>query len=433
VRHTEFPYTPTSLISVGRVPVMANDNGNGAADTGNDNKGSDKVLLERLNALKPTNITIDGPAATTIISASTIDRAKPPSRENVLSDRLKSLRGQIGDEPTVKEPVNSTSHTSQVDKDVIPETKNTKSPSVASGKTMPSIAPSTEPTQTLGPFGASAVSSTEAATMDAADEDADDPLLSMTDDQTLEDLLADLESDQQWVEEMAIAEEEEQHKKAMALLEELSPGKDNLREGSRGTNSQHDEGDNDLDDSDGEVVTREADDLIAKALDEVELDRRNTRSSSPPAQDHNPQSTDQDEGFTASIASRMAALNVSHSVPPRDSRSIPATLPSVPATEPDPFAAMLPSAPTQDPATKPAVVTGVLRKTARRGGAYTDDDQKSWCTVCLDDGTMRCLGCDDDGAGGNIYCERCWREMHVGPMAGFDDLGHKWEKFERER
>jgi len=34
--------------------------------------------------------------------------------------------------------------------------------------------------------------------MDAADEDADDPLLSMTDDQTLEDLLADLESDQQW-------------------------------------------------------------------------------------------------------------------------------------------------------------------------------------------------------------------------------------------
>jgi len=44
---------------------MANDNGNGAADTGNDNKGSDKVLLERLNALKPTNITIDGPAATT--------------------------------------------------------------------------------------------------------------------------------------------------------------------------------------------------------------------------------------------------------------------------------------------------------------------------------------------------------------------------------
>lgn len=368
--------------------------------------------------------------------ASTIDRAKPPSREDALSDRLKSLRSQIGDEPTIKEPASSTRHSSQVDKDVPSKTKDTKSPSTAPSKNTPSITPSKGATQTLRPSGASTASRIEAVTTVTADEDADDPLLSMTDDQTLEDLLADLETDQQWVEEMAAAEEEEQHKRAMALLEELSPGKDNGRGSSKGTSGQHDSDDNDSDDSDdsdGEVMAREADDLIAKALDEVELDRRDTKSSSPPAQDRNSPGTDHDEDFTASIASRMAALNVSHSAPSRGSGSTPATLPSVPATEPDPFAAMLPSAPTQDPATKPAVVTGVLRKTARRGGAYTDEDQKSWCTVCLDDGTMRCLGCDDDGAGGNIYCERCWREMHVGPMAGFDDLGHKWEKFERER
>ncbi|KAM7224394.1 hypothetical protein V8F06_000175 [Rhypophila decipiens] len=57
---------------------------------------------------------------------------------------------------------------------------------------------------------------------------------------------------------------------------------------------------------------------------------------------------------------------------------------------------------------------------------YTDQDQKTWCIVCLDDATIKCIGCDSD-----VYCARCWRDMHVGPRAGYDERGHQWVKFVR--
>ena len=66
--------------------------------------------------------------------------------------------------------------------------------------------------------------------------------------------------------------------------------------------------------------------------------------------------------------------------------------------------------------------------TKRAGGAarYTDEDQKTWCIVCLDDATIKCIGCDND-----VYCSRCWRDMHLGPAAGWDERGHRWVRFER--
>lgn len=79
----------------------------------------------------------------------------------------------------------------------------------------------------------------------------------------------------------------------------------------------------------------------------------------------------------------------------------------------------LPSAPTFQPEDRP--VPGVAKKVG-----YTDDDQKTWCIVCLEDGTIRCIGCDDD-----VYCARCWKDMHVGPAAGYEERGHKWVKFHR--
>ncbi|KAK5663550.1 hypothetical protein OQA88_3981 [Cercophora sp. LCS_1] len=57
---------------------------------------------------------------------------------------------------------------------------------------------------------------------------------------------------------------------------------------------------------------------------------------------------------------------------------------------------------------------------------YTDEDQKAWCIVCLDDATVRCIGCDND-----VYCSRCWKDMHLGPRAGYDERGHKAVRFEK--
>lgn len=77
----------------------------------------------------------------------------------------------------------------------------------------------------------------------------------------------------------------------------------------------------------------------------------------------------------------------------------------------------LPSAPTFQPGdVRPRPPS--LRAHGRVG--YSDEDRRAWCVVCLEDAAVRCLGCDDDP-----FCSRCWREMHVGPAAGFDERGHK--------
>ncbi|KAG5926224.1 hypothetical protein E4U42_003521 [Claviceps africana] len=94
----------------------------------------------------------------------------------------------------------------------------------------------------------------------------------------------------------------------------------------------------------------------------------------------------------ADLTARMAALR----------HATPDALPSVPTSRPD----------------RP-----VKRLTSRT--AYTDDDMDSWCTVCLEDATLRCTGCD-----GDVYCTRCWREMHLGPAA-FADAGHRAVQFTR--
>lgn len=65
-------------------------------------------------------------------------------------------------------------------------------------------------------------------------------------------------------------------------------------------------------------------------------------------------------------------------------------------------------------------------KKVKSTGGYTDEDQKTWCIVCLDDATIKCIGCDSD-----VYCGRCWRDMHVGPSAGYDERGHQWVKIVR--
>lgn len=84
----------------------------------------------------------------------------------------------------------------------------------------------------------------------------------------------------------------------------------------------------------------------------------------------------------------------------------------------------LPSAPDFNPDDRPSPSP----KPSYKRLGYTDEDQKTWCIVCLDDATIRCVGCDDD-----VYCARCWKEMHVGPSAGYDERGHQWVKFERNK
>lgn len=225
------------------------------------------------------------------------------------------------------------------------------------------------------------------------------------------------------------------------------------------------------DDSEGEVMSREVENVISRAIDELKLDD----SASQPAEDgavgRGTALKSDDHELALPTVPQDAADNKGHNASPKasqpggnDDAEAGLSLPAVPTELVDPAPTSGPvSRDGQDPfessiaarlaalkgAQAPIIHTDALglpsaptfrpednapapkRLVARSG--YTDADQKTWCIVCLEDGTIRCLGCDDDGGGGDVYCARCWKEMHVGPSAGYDERGHAWEKFDPRR
>ncbi|KAI0433891.1 hypothetical protein F5Y09DRAFT_297783 [Xylaria sp. FL1042] len=381
-----------------------------------DAPASDKSLLERLNALKPSTVSLTSTSSSNSNPISTIERAKPPSREDALTARLKSLRNQASG------PVENAA--TDQDRGV---GKSTQPPPA---------------TQTETPAG-NKLGIQQAPTSDQVTDDVD-PLL-YTDDQTLEELLEDLRSDEAWLDD--VAAEEEEHQRVTALLTELG------KSSSVGTvpvnqeSSQADGEDSSDDNSEGGIMATEIDSVLSKTLDEVEWEKANETASPapqpipappkdakqtsrdsitlPPNEDPfnlptvpselqdqpdlptSSSQTKSDVDFAASIASRMAALKLSG----------PRALPTAPTAAVDSLG--LPQAPSFAPVDRP--VPGLAKRTG-----LTDEDQKTWCVVCLEDGTIRCLGCEDDD---NVYCARCWKEMHVGPRAGYDERGHSWETF----
>ncbi|GAO19119.1 uncharacterized protein UV8b_01124 [Ustilaginoidea virens] len=141
------------------------------------------------------------------------------------------------------------------------------------------------------------------------------------------------------------------------------------------------------DHSDVDQASQEVDDVIAQCKEEAELDSNPGETGDvPPFELPSAPETAPSCAAIDDILVRMAAL-----------RSV-FTLPSVPTSRPS----------------KPAKFSKLTSRTR-----YTDDDMKSWCTVCLEDATLRCIGCED------VYCARCWREMHVGEAAHFDHPSHR--------
>lgn len=359
-----------------------------------------------------------------------MELAKPPSTEDALSERLKSLRNQ---------PATNSSHTDD------PELQRAGRASSSPPTAQP---PDTASTY-IGEPHRIGKAATSMITSAALGSDNIDPL-SDADDQTLEELLADLGSDEQWLEEVAaevsLAKDVE-HQKVTALLQELgkAPPMDSNSEITT-RNFQRgnvDEGESADDDSDGEHMIRDADNVLAQAMDDAEWEKANQPqpkpdlAALPPSSDEKsaaskysnsgplkmpavpldlqdqpdlPNPSEPDEDFEAQIAARMAAL--------KGPGSSELSLPSAPKSQVDELG--LPVAPTFAPGDRP--VKGLYK---RQG--YTDEDAKTWCIVCLEDGAVRCFGCDND-----VYCARCWKEMHVGPSAGYDERGHRWETFVRE-
>jgi hypothetical protein len=192
-----------------------------------------------------------------------------------------------------------------------------------------------------------------------------------------------------------------------------------------GTGASDPVSDDSEDDSKQEQESREADDIIAQLLEDIELERQNAPEQlkadveemrahvqsvaaaqgdqtivlpGVPSKDPASATEKEDPGkksldFESDIAARMAALKGLGSG----------------GTD----ALGLPSAPTSAvgkrsaPPPKPEVV-------------------EDWCGICQDDATVLCHGCDE-----MLYCARCWKEGHLGEGVGWEERGHEWSKYRR--
>ncbi|EHK25427.1 uncharacterized protein TRIVIDRAFT_31972 [Trichoderma virens Gv29-8] len=340
----------------------------------------DNSLLERLQALRGSSSGAS-PGRAAPINVDVIERSKPATREDTLAARLKSLRDRDYGSPKTE-------------------------------KVIPASSPASSGSH---PAKAQDAASTEKSTGLGDGDDVD--LMFSTDDQTLEELLGDVSPDENPVQEPS----DEQVK---ALLEELSLSvpKDNADE---------DENENkagDSDDSDGEQMQKKVNDILAQFKDEAELEA--ALGNPDDEADSAKQDQDEDQDGDADLALPSLPSNLddlstfsSHrSGTTADMDDITARMAALkaPAAE-DAFS--LPSVPSSKPSAGDKPIKRLTSKTD-----YTDDDIDSWCTVCLNDATLRCLGCDDDP-----YCTRCWREMHIGPAAAFDDRSHKAVQFTRAK
>lgn len=226
-----------------------------------------------------------------------------------------------------------------------------------------------------------------------------------TSDNDLEDLLRDIPAEESFTN----TQQEPDDAKVKALLEQLSDAipKNDEQDDERKKKEQEDN-------SDGEDMQKDVDDVIARFRDEMELEK-DKKSSSPSPEP--PEDQDEDEGPPPDVSlpdvptgSQAPTANTPSSMDDFTARLSALRAPSEEVSLPD------------VPLNKPA--KGPKRLESRTN--YTDDDVDSWCTVCLADATLLCLGCEKKG---EPYCVRCWREMHVGPAAAFDDRSHKAVQF----
>lgn len=389
-----------------------------------DNSGgkSDRNLLDRLNALKAASAG-QGFAPKPIVPQ-TLPLGDP--RQDVLSDRLRALRNQS---PGGRPPPASPSVTSVL---------------LSGRPTGPSMAAAVAP-----PAPTASASRTELEGEKDADGDSEPDVgeFDVADDMALEDFLEDLELDlddggdgeAQHLPSLGTANDgkgssipEDDAKRIAAVLARLEMNISALpptnlagnltgkRFDKDGVSAEGgDGGGGGGDDSGDEEGNVEVENIVSRAFDETKLDSEQETSgrkgplSLPAVPDSllgpktqtgkSSQATGND--FESAISRRLAALRGLGGSGGDDGIA-------------------LPSAPSFQPASKKP--TGGRSKVQSTGG-YTDEDQQGWCIVCLEDATSICVGCD-----GDAYCEACWRDMHVGPVASFD-ASHKRMAFVKDR
>lgn len=156
-------------------------------------------------------------------------------------------------------------------------------------------------------------------------------------------------------------------------------------------------------------IDREADEYLTQVLEELKHKPRQTLSDKLSNSPEDPRFTEKTGSGSANPLNLPSAPMKEPDLPPSYSE----------ATVDDDLASRfanlgLPSVPTtiKSASSKPAA------QQSQKG--YTDDEIDSWCIICNDDATLRCIGCD-----GDLYCTSCWLEGHKGDDAGYEERKHK--------
>ncbi|KIY03369.1 uncharacterized protein Z520_00060 [Fonsecaea multimorphosa CBS 102226] len=164
------------------------------------------------------------------------------------------------------------------------------------------------------------------------------------------------------------------------------------------------------------TLDQEADELLARFLDEAKLETAETEEES--------ESLPKDEDGIAPSKSGQASPSSGRDVSTLD-------LPTTPSKLPDPEISTGQSNEDDDLASRfaglslPSVPTG-MKSTKSSSAAskpkigFTDEEIDTWCIICSDDATLQCIGCD-----GDLYCTNCWIEGHRGEDAGLEERSHK--------
>ncbi|KAI4715492.1 hypothetical protein E4T48_08321 [Aureobasidium sp. EXF-10727] len=230
------------------------------------------------------------------------------------------------------------------------------------------------------------------------------------DDKTIEELLQDLGPEEQW---SVQRDEGERIRDLMAEAKSALPVKGTENEEAKDVDIEvgviepdHDgEDDEDKERNQDKRDDEEADDYVQRVLAELALEKKYGGSEVEEDADGDNKEGDDENGL---------------SLP-----SAPTELPSSPAPDQDAniddalsarFASLsLPGVPSFNPAKKPVNIQKSVKSNLPK---YTDEDMESWCCICNEDATVKCMGCD-----GDLYCQECWRDGHgIGPG---QERGHR--------
>ena len=333
--------------------------------------GRDDELLARLNALKPSSVSVN---LTTKASVD-VGVSQPQSVEDKLADRLKALR--------------SGGHVSESF-----STARAQDADVLRAQVRDEVAAESDAIRHWQQQG--------------------------EDEQSLDDLLAELGPDDQWKldpdDPKHIASLLKEAKEEPASHEEGGSERD-PEEWVKVDAEQDEEGATSGRKSEGQQDEEEANDYVKRVLAELEVEKKYG------APEHDKKTRDEEEGNATGLDLPSTPSNL----PQPPSASEP---PSYEDSELEArFSQLgldLPSTPSAPPSSKPRVTASVSSAKAKsKMPTYTDEDIESWCCLCNEDGEVRCLGCD-----GDIYCQNCWREGH-GSGPG-QERGHRAVQYVRK-